>query len=166
MEKQEIEELRANTWLSGKTYVQYDVEGAAGALRTLSASVNNPNRDDRDVVSDYEKRAEAMGLSFDNMTKDQQLAIINAAGREGPVYDAFISNAAYQVFTLAKTENPDIEQITDGFTGRDLTRISPFIRVFGNSETQGFSEQFDKIKDDVVAREAAQVVGQDAATEQ
>ena len=153
MEKKDKDLLRANTWLSGKTFVKYDVNGAAKALREISDSVYDVRKDDRNISRDYEDQAEAIGLSFDNMTKDQQLAIIRAAGRKGPCYDAFISNAAYQIYTLAKSGSADAEKIAEGFEGCDLERISRFLIVFGDKETEGFNQQFVAIKDRIIESE-------------
>lgn len=150
---------RANNWLSGKTFVQYDVNGAARALRDLSDTFKDDQRDDRDIIRDYESQAEAMGLSFNSMTKDQQLAIINATGREGFCYNSFISNSSFQVLTLAMAGSEDVETIADGFTGKDLTKIATFVRVFGNDQTEEFCGRLNEIKDRVIQSEQAQETG-------
>ena len=150
---------RANNWLNGKTFVQYDINGAAQALRDLSDTFKDDQRDDRDIIRDYENQAEAMGLSFGNMTKDQQLAIINATGREGFCYNSFISNSSHQVLTLARAGSEDVETIADGFTGKDLTKIATFVRVFGDDRTEDFYGKLNEIKDRVIQSEQAQENG-------
>ena len=155
MEISEEKLSRANDWLKGNASAQYDINGAAQSLRELSDSFKDDTRASRDIVRAFENKAEAMGLSFEDMTKDQQLAVINAAGREGPCYNAFISNSSYQVLTLARA-GEDAEAVADGFSGQDLTRISNFVRVFGSSETEEFSDKLGEIRDRVLAEEKAQ----------
>ena len=158
MEISEEKLSRANDWLRGNASTQYDINGAAQSLRELSDSFKDDKRDDRDILMSFETNAKKMGLSFGNMTKDQQLAVINAAGREGPCYNAFISNSSYQVLTLARA-GEDAEAVADGFSGQDLTRISNFVRVFGSSETEEFSDKLGEIRDRVLAEEKAQELG-------
>lgn len=150
---------KANNWLYVNPSFRHDVKTIAKKMRELSDSIHKENLDNRDAVQKFESSVNLVGIGFREMTKSQQLEIINETGRHGPCYDSFISSAAFQIFTLAKAGCEDVERICKDFTGEDLARISRFLEVFGNQKTRAFNRSFDEIKDRVVQEEQNQGLG-------
>ena len=137
--------LTADQWLRGEYIYMYDIEGAAQAITQLSNSVMDDTKEGREIVANYEEGARNKRLSFSNMTKAQQLNVIARTGRNGPHYNAFISNAARHVLSLARKGYEDIEPICDGFEQEDLKRISTILKMFAGEQCRDFIEKFDRV---------------------
>jgi len=138
--------LQAWNWINGNASVEYDVPKTAKRLKEISKSVYDPKKDGREVLMEFQAEIGLRGISFEDMTKDQQLEMMTAVGRDQSLcYKAFISNAAFRIITLAENNYQDVERICEGFEVEDLRRIAQFLMVMGGKKVAGFCNKFNAV---------------------
>ena len=145
--------LKAQAWLNDEQSRQIDLEESIRKIVEISDAIKNDKRiDPTDTTFIFEQRAKDSGVSFNGLTKSQQLQIIDKLEHFGPAYDAFISNASFHIFTLAQAGYNDVEHITKGFSGDVLKSLYLYVSHYNRHNTE-FNKKLEEIKNRVLISE-------------
>ena len=151
--------LKAMEWLSDERTREIDVDETVEKMTELMDSIKNDEKiDPQNYLLCFEKRAREANVSFDGLTKQQQLQIAEKIEPSGIIYDACMSNAAYKVFIFAEAGYDNVEQIVEGFRGCDLSSIYKMVRTY-HGQYKPFTFKLEAIKDRVLNAEQASQPG-------